>query len=212
MNTEFWDTQEEKTMSKRRPERAMVEEAYMENSKRKAHEIAEVIGLIETMGYDRAINYVKAVKKSMRNKGQITGSAFASDSDRLTDINTLFALRHGKMSKGAAYFILLMNCYLRLRSEDDDVHMMAIDSTYEMNKNLEEPFLLKDAIHICDIAVAQYMNSIDEHKNVLAKKKGYPGAGLNYTDERFIEKLGITEEELQHMISIRKEEDHGGES
>lgn len=199
-------------MSKRRPERDMVEAAYLENSKRKAYEIAEEVGLIETMGYDKAVHYVKTVKKSMRKKGQITGSALAAESDRLTDVTTLFMIRQGKMSKTAAYFLLLMNCYYRLRSEDDDVHMMAIDETYDMNKNLEEPFPMRDAIHICDIALAQYMNSIDEQKNEEAKKKGYPGAGLNYNDDRFIEKLEITEEELQHMISIRKDEDHGGES
>ena len=200
-------------MSKRRPERDMVEAAYMENSKRKAYEIAEEVGLIETMGYDKAVHYVKTVKKSMRKKGQITGSALADDEYRLTDVTTLFVIRQGKMSKRAAYFLLLMNCYYRLRSEDDDVHMMAIDATYEMNKNLEEPFPMKDAIHICEIALTQYMNSIDDEKNEEAKKKGYPGAGLNYTDERFIEKLNITEEELQHMISIRKDEDYvGGES
>lgn len=198
-------------MSKRRPERDMVESAYLENSKRKAYEIAEEIGLIETMGYDKAVSYVKAIKKSMKNKGQIKGSALASDSDRLIDVIKLFELRQGKMSKRAAYSLLLMNCYYRLRSEDDKVHMMAIDETYIMNKNLEEPFPMRDAIHICEIALNQYMNSIDEEKNEAAKKKGYPGAGLNYTDERFIEKLEIAEEEIQHMISIRKDEDHGGE-
>lgn len=189
-------------MSKRRPERDMVESAYMENSKRKAYEIAEEAGLIETMGYDKAVHYVKTVKKSMKKKGQITGSALAADEYRLTDVTTLFVIRQGKMSKKAAYFLLLMNCYYRLRSAEDDVHMMAIDNTYEMNKNLEEPFPMRDAIHICDIALAQYMDSIDEQKNEEAKKKGYPGAGLNYNDDRFIEKLDITEEELQHMISI----------
>lgn len=191
-------------MSKSRPERAMVEASYLENSKRKAHDIALETGLIDAMGYDKAIKYVKTVKKSMKTKGQITAGVFASDEDRLTDITTLYIRRRGKMSKGAAYFLLIMNCYLRLRSEDDKVHMMAIDDTYEKNKNLEEPFPLRDAIHICDIAVNQYSNSIDEEKNERAKKKGYPGAGLNYTDERFIEKLEITEEELQHMKSITK--------
>lgn len=194
-------------MSKRRPERDMVEAAYLENSKRKAYDVAEEAGLIETMGYDKAISYVKTVKKSMRNKGQITGSALASETDRLTDVIKLFELRRGEMSRKAAYFILLLNCYYRLRSENDDVHMMAIDNTYEMNKNLEEPFLLRDAIHICDVALAQYMDSIDDEKNEAAKKKGYPGAGLNYNDDRFIEKLEITEEELQHMKSIRKDEE-----
>lgn len=188
----------------RKPERDIVETSYMENPRRKAHEIAEEVGLIEAMGYDKAIAYVKSVKKSMKKKGQITAGALAADEDRLTDINTLFIRRRGKMSKGAAYFLLLLNCYYRLRSENDDVHMMAIDNTYEKNKNLAEPFSMKDAIHICDVAVAQYMYSTDEEKNQEAMKKGYPGAGLNYTDESFIEKLEIAEDELPHLISIKK--------
>ena len=188
----------------RRPERDIVETSFMENPRRKAYEIAEEAGLIETMGYDKAIDYVRKVKKSMKGKGQITAGALASDEDRLTDVNTLYILRRGKMNKEAAYFLLLLNCYYRLRSEDDKVHMMAIDNTYEKNKNLDEPFSLRDAIHICDVALAQYMYSTDEAKNQEAKKKGYPGAGLNYTDERFIEKLEIAEEELPHLISIER--------
>lgn len=101
--------------------------------------------------------------------------------------------------------MLLLNCYYRLRSEDDDIHLMAIDDTYEKNAYLEIPLHMSDAIKLCEVALAQYVNSKDEQKNEAAKRKGYPGAGLNYTDERFIAKLEITEEELQHMESIEKE-------
>lgn len=197
-------------MSKRRPERDMVEKAYLENSKRKAYEIAGELGLIDAMGYDNAVSYVRRVKKQMRLKGQITVGAHATDAERLKDVITLFELRQGKMSKSAAYYMLLLNCYLRFRSEDDDIHIKAIDDTYEKNAYLVSPFPVSEAIKICDVALAQYMNSKDAEKNEVAKKKGYPGAGLNYNDERFIEKLEITEEEIQHMTSIeRKEEDHG---
>ena len=41
-------------MSKR-PERDQVEKALSENPKRKAHEIAEEAGLIDTIGYDKAV-------------------------------------------------------------------------------------------------------------------------------------------------------------
>lgn len=100
--------------------------------------------------------------------------------------------------------MLLLNCYYRLRSEDDDIHLMAIDDTYEKNAYLENPLQMSEAIKICEVALAQYVNSKDEHRNEIAKKRGYPGAGLNYTDERFISKLEITEEELQHMESIER--------
>ena len=191
-------------MGKAREERTHVVRAYMENPRRKAHEIAEEAGLIDSMGYDRAVEYVRTVKKSMKIKGQLTAGALATDEDRLRDITTLFELRAGKMSRRAAYFMLLLNCYYRFRSEDDDIHLMAIDDTYEKNRQLKEPFVMIDAIHICDIALAQYMDSIDEEKNAAARKKGYPGAGLNYYDDSFIEKLEITESEIEKMVSIKE--------
>ena len=189
----------------KRPERDLVEQALQENSRRKAHVIAEEVGLIEKMGYDKAVSYVRRVKKAMRVNGRIQTASYASDEDRLRDVTTLFGLRKGK-ENGAAYMMLLLNCYYRLRSEDDAVHMMAIDDTYAKNSELDEPFSMAEAIRICDIALAQYMMSRDKAKNEAAKKRGYPGAGLNYTDDSFIEKLEITPEELAHMVSIRREQ------
>lgn len=188
----------------KRPERDLVEKAFTENRRRKAHEIAEEIGLIETMGYDKAISYVRSVKKSMLEKGMLKPAHIASDEERLKDISTLFEIRKGKIESRTAYIMLLLNCYYRFRSQDDTIHMLAIDDTYEKNAQLKEPFPMPDAIRICDAALAQYMQSIDEDQNEAARKKGFPGAGLNYTDDSFIEKLSITDEELEHMISIEK--------
>lgn len=188
----------------RRPERDQVEQAYLDNSRRKAHEIAAEVGLIEAMGYDKAVDYVRRVKKSMRQSGQIQTGAYAKDEERLKDITTLFDLRRGRMSSSAAYKILLLNCYYRLRSEDDTIHMMAIDDTYEKNAQLEDPLDMALAIRICEIALDQYMRSRDDEKNEAARKRGYPGAGLNYTDESFIEALEITPEEMEHLTSIKR--------
>lgn len=187
-----------------RPEREQVRQAFLENPNRKAYEIAGEIGLIDNMGYDKAVDYVRRVRKAMKKNGEIKAGAFASDEDRLQDITTLYDLRQGKMSRDAAYYLLLLNCYYRFRSEDDAVHLMAIDDTYAKNAQLAEPFAMSDAIRICDIALAQYMASRDEEKNEAARKRGYPGAGLNYTDENFIKKLEITDSELEHMTSISK--------
>lgn len=188
----------------KRPERELVEKAFAENRRRKAHDIAEEVGLVETMGYDKAIAYVRSVKKSMKEKGQIKPANIASDEERLKDVTTLFELRKGQIEPKTAYMMLLLNCYYRFRSEDDSIHMRAIDDTYEKNAQLEEPFSMPDAIRICDIALGQYMLSIDEDKNEEARKKGFPGAGLNYTDDSFIERLEITEVEMEYMISIER--------
>lgn len=188
----------------KRPERALVEKAFIENRRRKAHEIAEEVGLVATMGYEKAVDYVRSVKKSMKEKGQIKPAHIASDAERLQDVTKLFELRKGNIEPKMAYTMLLLNCYYRFRSEDDSIHMMAIDDTYEKNAQLKEPFHMADAIKICDAALAQYMNSIDEDRIKEAKKKGYPGAGINYTDDSFIERLAITDSELEHMISIER--------
>ena len=189
-------------MGNKRSEREAVEQALLHNAKRHAYEIAEEIGLTETMGYDKAVAYVRQVKKSMRNKGQITLGHFASDHERLQDIEALFENRNGTMSSKAAYILLMLNCYYRLRSEDDTIHIGAIEDTYQKNEMLEEPFPMAVAIKICEAALAQYMLSIDESRNTTAIRRGLPGAGLNYADARFIEKLEITEDEIPLMKSI----------
>lgn len=191
-------------MGRKRPERDLVEQAYKDDPRKKAHEIAEETGLIESMGYDKAVSYVRSVKKALRESGQIKAGAQINEDDRLQDITTLFQLRQGKMSKRAAHFILLLNCYYRFRSKDDSIHMTAIDDTYEKNGQLQDPFPMLDAVRICDIALAQYMNSINDEKNEEAIRKGYPGAGLNYSDDRLIENLEITDTELEHLISIQR--------
>lgn len=193
-------------MGKRRPERDVVENSIRENRSKQYHEIAGEVGLIDTMGYDRAVNYVKQVKRSMKKNGDLppVESKYAPDEERLEDITRLYEIRQGKMSKSAAYFMLLLNCYYRLRSQDDNIHMMAIDDTYAKNNELEEPLHMAEAIKLCEKALAQYMQSIDEERNRIAIARGFPGAGLNYTSESLIEKLEITDDELNSMKSIRR--------
>ena len=193
-------------MGKKRPEREIVEKLLKENRGRKAHDIAEEAGLIAAMGYEKAVEYVKQVRKSMKRTGALPPDTakYAPDVERLEDITRLFELRQGTMSKQAAKAMLLLNCYYRLRSEDDTIHMGAIDDTYAKNADLKEPLDMRKAIDICELALEKYMDSIDEQKNEAAIKHGFIGAGLNYTSESLIEKLEITEEELQHMKSIRR--------
>lgn len=193
-------------MGKARPERAEVERLILDNRKRKAHEIAQEVGLIDTMGYDKAVSYVRQVRRSMRKSGALPEqkNKFASDEERLADIETLFELRQGTMSKEAAYYMLLLFCYYRLRSQDDTVHMMAFDDTDEKNSQLENPMEPYNLLRLKEKALTQYMHSIDEEMDTAAKALGYPGAGLNYTNDSLRLKLEITEEELQHLISIQK--------
>ena len=194
----------DKNMGNKRPEREAVESALLQNPKRRAYEIADEVGITDTMGYDRAVRYVLQVKKSMKSKGQIKLGHFAPDHERLQDIETLFEIRDGSFGYKESFTLLLLNCYYRLRSDDDNIHMGAIDDTYEKNKLLVEHISMYAAIKICDVALAYYKRSIDDELNAIARKKGLPNAGINYTDERFVEKLGIRESELPLMISLAR--------
>lgn len=194
-------------MGRRKPERDIIEKLITENRRRKAHDIAEEVGLIEKMGYDKAVDYVRHVRNSMKKAGALPPEEykFASDSDRLEDITKLFELRQGKkLDRRVAHAMLLLNCYYRYRSEDHDTHWGAIDDTYAKNNALVEPLELSIAIGICQLALLKYTESKDKKKNEKARKNGLPGAGLNYASETLIKKLAITEEELQHMKSIKR--------
>ena len=191
----------------RRPERDLVEKLFEEEPRRKAHDIAEKVGLIDTMGYDKAVDYVRNVRRSMRKAGVFPQekNRFASDEDRLEDITKLFELRQGKViDEKIAYLMLMLNCYYRLRSLDDDIHIMAIDDTYAKNKELVEPLDMRVAIQLCEVALSRYMQSNDEKEKERAIKRGLPGAGFCYSSETLILKLAITDEELQHMKSIKR--------
>lgn len=194
-------------MARRRPERDLVENLFKENRRRKAHDVAEEVGLIDTMGYDKAVDYVRNVRRSMRKAGAFPQekNKFASDEDRLADLEKLFELRRGKViDEKVAYLMLMLNCYYRLRSLDDDIHIMAIDDTYEKNNGLVEPLDMRVAIQLCEVALERYMQSKDEKETERAIKKGLPSAGFCYSSETLILKLAITDEELQHMKSIKK--------
>ena len=195
-------------MGKRRPERDMVEKLIKEDRRRKAHDIAGEIGLIDTMGYDKAVDYVRRVRKDMKKSGELPQKEYIppSDVERMEDIDKLFEIRKGKIARKTAENMLLLNCYYRLRSEDDDIHILAIDDTYAKNRELMDPLDMRDAIALCEFALARYMDSRDEAKNEEARKIGYPGAGLHYSDKAFIDVLDITEEELQYMKSIRRDQ------
>ena len=195
-------------MARRRPERDQVEKLLLENRRRESSDIAEEVGLIETMGYNKAVDYVSNVKKSMKKAGKFPDEPYryASDEARLEDITKLFELRKGKaIDEKVAYLMLLLNCYYRMRSEDDTIHWQAIDDTYAKNEELEEPLPMSTAIQLCEVALARYVRSKDEKEIERARKKGLPTAGFCYASETLIQKLAITDEELQHMKSIRKE-------
>ena len=194
-------------MARKRPERDLVEKLLLENRRRESSDIAEEVGLIASIGYNKAVDYVSNVKKSMRKAGKFPDELYryATEEERLEDIAKLFELRKGKaIHEQVAYLMLMLNCFYRMRSEDDNIHWTAIDDTYAKNKELVEPLPMSTAIQLCEVALARYMRSIDEKEKERAKRKGLPYAGFCYASETLIRELAITDEELQHMKSIKK--------
>ena len=198
-------------MAKARPEREQVEQMLLSGQKRYMHEIAAEAGLIEALGYDKAVEYVKQVKKSLKKKGvEIppfkSSSCYTGDAARLEDLETLFELRKGKrLAETTAYTMLFLNCYYRLRAQDFNIHIDAVKDTYRKNEQMKTPFTMAVAIEICKQALAKYTESIDEARNRHARKKGYPGAGLHYTDAAFIRRLGVTDDEMPFLKHIHSE-------
>ena len=193
---------------RKRPERDLVVKLLSENPRRKANDIAEEVGLIETMGYDKAVDYVRNVRKSMIKAGTFPDESYryATDEARLEDITKLFELRRGKaINEKVAYRMLMLNCYYRLRAEDDSTHWNAIDDTYAKNRELKEPLPLDTAIKLCQVALQKYKQSNYEQEIERSRRKGLPSAGFCYASETLVQKLAITGEELQHMKSIRTE-------
>ena len=194
-------------MAKKNPKRDAVERILKEQPKRKSFLVAQDTELDKEMGTEKAVNYIRGVRKSMRRKDElprINREQFFSDEERLEDIITLFEVRKGKMSIQAARTMLLLNCYYRLRSEDDNIHAGAIESTYNLNYQLKNQVPLNEAISLCEMALKWYMASIDEEKNREAIEKGYPGSGLNYTSESLRTKCEITAEELPFLKTIQR--------
>lgn len=198
-------------MAKKRPEREAIEAMILDKPRMMAADIANQVGLIQQIGYDKAVAYVRGVKKSLRKQGDLPNwdnGSRTSDSERLEDLNKLFELRiqaGNQIERKVAYTMLLLNCYYRLRSEDYSTHIGAFDDTYVKNLMIVEPFVPSIAVKICTAALEKYNSSINEASNEFAIQRGYPGAGIHYTDDSFIRYLQITPEELKHMKSIRKE-------
>lgn len=77
------------------PKRDITVQTIKEHPEWKAWKVAEHIGLTEEMGQDKATDYIRQVRKSMRKKGElvVTEQAMVPESDRLEDVKTLFRIQ-----------------------------------------------------------------------------------------------------------------------
>ena len=185
------------------PKREKVVQTILEHPEWKAGAVAEHVGLIEEMGYDKATDYIKQVRKSMRKKGQLIRKPTMeyTDEERLADVKWLFISRDYVMSKKAASAMLLMMCYWTMRTGGN---YKAVSDTMEMNDKLRRPLSFQEIEQVCNLAQERGFDSMAEEKSSQAKIRGFVNAGLNYTSDSLYYKFEVKEAELPHLKTIKK--------
>lgn len=188
------------TQGKARKQLPMVLELLQQDPKMGNVKIAELTGLFDEMERESALDYVMSVKQNERRKQkkreqaealaqELEAKAKEFNNSRIEDLKKLIDSRKGRMKRSAAYNLLLLNCYYRLKSQDDDIHWRAIDHTYEVNENLQYPFTTSEAIKICETAIDKYMKNKE---------------GIDYSPVSLYYMLDVREEELPILKTISK--------
>ena len=171
-----------------------------------AWRVADHLGLDEEMGSDEAAQYVRDVRKTMRETGDLIvpekKPQYAPPEERLKDVLALFELRDYKINKKAAKNMLLAMCYWTFMTSGN---WKAVDETMEMNDRLKRPLAFQDIESICNAAQEKGFTVLDDEKaNEEARAMGYPDAGYNWTSDRLYHLFQVTEEELPYLSTIGK--------
>lgn len=183
----------------------LVRDVIMRNHKLKAGVIARQLGLVEEMGYDKATDYVRSVRREMRENGDLIPEPekpkYAAPEDRLEDVLKLFELRNYKVRKKAAANMLFCLCYWTMTVSGN---VKAVCDTMDMNDRLKRPLPFPEIEKVCNDAQDLAFAALDEQKNREAREMGLPGAGLNWTSASLYHKFEVTEEELPYLKTIGK--------
>lgn len=183
----------------------LVRDAIMKNHTLRAGAIAKQLGLDEEMGYDKATDYIKSIRRKMREDGdlipEIEKPTYAEPEERLADVLKLFELRKYNVNKKAASNMLLGMCYWTMVTAGN---MKAVCDTMDMNDRLKKPLSFPEVEKVCNNAQQLGFAAMDEKKNKEAIALGYPGAGLNWTSATLYHKFEVTETELPHLKTIGK--------
>ena len=183
----------------------LVRDAIMKNHTLRAGAIAKQLGLDEEMGYDKATDYIKGIRRKMREDGdlipEIEKPTYAEPEERLADALKLFAMRKYNVNKKAASNMLLGMCYWTMVIAGN---VKAVCDTMDMNDRLKKPLSFPEVEKVCNNAQQLGFAAMDEKKNKEAIELGYPGAGLNWTSATLYHKFEVTEAELPHLKTIGK--------
>lgn len=185
------------------PKRDIAVQTILEHPEWKAGQVADHIGLTEEMTMDRATDYIRQVRKSMRKKGQlvITEQTMVPEAYRLEDVKTLFRIRQYDINKETAKAMLLMHCYWSMRLYGNYV---AVIDTMRLNDKLKHPLTFPEIERVCNLAQERGFDSWDPEKNAQAQIRGFVNAGINYTNDSLYHKFNVQEHELNYLKTIER--------
>lgn len=185
------------------PKRDLAVQTIKEHPDWKAVAVASHIGLVEEMGNDKAVEYIRQVRKTLKRKGELVVRAIReseyTDAERLEDVLKLFELRNYNVTKRAASAMLLMYCYWTMREAGN---FKAVWDTMELNDKLKQPLSFAEIEQVCNLAQERGFDSLDEEKTIQANLRGFKNAGLNYTSISLYHKFEVTEEEANLLKTI----------
>lgn len=183
-----------------------VRDTIMRHHEWSAWKVAAHLGLSESMGTEDAAQYVREVRKTMRDNGDLIipqqKPKYADPEARLRDVLTLFELREYKVNKKVAKNMLLAMCYWIFVTKGN---WPAVSDTMDMNDRLERPLAFQEIEAICNAAQDKgFMVLDDEEANRTAVEAGYPDAGYNWTSDNLYHLFQVTDDELPHLKTIGK--------
>lgn len=118
---------------------------------------------------------------------------------RIKDIHKLIELRNGQMEGMRETVCFLyrywMCCYLEDPQE-------ALKATMDLNDEFSKPLKAREVERATKSAEKAWAARSNKEADKVAKEKGYPGAGYNISNNRLIEWLDITQDEMKHMSTI----------
>ncbi len=165
-------------------------------------------GIIE--GYLPELEIVKEKKKKKniklndkQKKVAYFYNTYSLHYNRLLDIIKLQQLRNGKCNGYRELICFLYRYYNCLYIKNYDI---ALENTLQFNNNFSEPLPLNEVIKATKKAEEAYEEWL-KNEPIVKNGRVYKRGGYNYTNNKLIKLLNITDKEQRHLITIISKEE-----
>jgi len=118
---------------------------------------------------------------------------------RLLDLEKLCEMRGWQMV-GYREFVCFLRRYWLCCFLDDPEE--ALEDVLSFNKQFLKPLSKSEIVRATKSAEKAWLARSSKEADRIAKERGYPGAGYNYSNAKLIEELDITEDEQKHLRTI----------